>query len=47
MNSVAKDGKEPGSRGVASEAGFDDPLLHRVAAAVQIGFQAAMGKEGE
>ncbi|MBI5315270.1 MAG: tetratricopeptide repeat protein [Nitrospirae bacterium] len=47
MNSAAKDGKEPGPRAVASEAGFDDPLLHRVAAAVQISLQAAMGKEGE
>jgi TolA-binding protein len=47
MNSAAKDGKEPRSRAVASAAGFDDPLLHRVAGAVQIGLQAAMGKEGE
>jgi tetratricopeptide (TPR) repeat protein len=50
MNSVTKDGKEPRSRdvvAVVSEAGFDDPLLKRVAGAVQIGLQAAMGKEGE
>ncbi|MGH7181752.1 MAG: tetratricopeptide repeat protein [Nitrospiraceae bacterium] len=47
LNSAAKDGKEPRSRTMASDADFDDPLLHRAAGAVQIGLQAAMVKEGE
>ncbi|NWF72826.1 MAG: tetratricopeptide repeat protein [Nitrospirae bacterium] len=47
LNSAAKDGQEPRPRAMASDADFDDPLLHRVAGAVQIGLQAAMVKEGE
>jgi TolA-binding protein/predicted negative regulator of RcsB-dependent stress response len=35
------------SRIVASDAAFDNPLLHRAAEAMQIVLQAAMAKEGE
>jgi len=47
LNPAAKDGKESGLRVMPPDGGFDDPLLHRAAGAVQIGQQATMAKEGE
>ena len=47
LNSGDKNRKGAQSRAVASDADFDDPLLHRAAGAMQIGLQAAMVKEGE
>jgi TolA-binding protein len=47
LNSETKNHQGAGSRVMAPDAEFDDPLLHRAAEAMQIGLQAAMAKEGE
>jgi tetratricopeptide (TPR) repeat protein len=47
LNPEAKNRQEAWSGAMASDAEFDDPLLHRAAGAMQIGLQAALVKEGE
>ncbi len=47
LNPGAKSRQGGQSRSVAQGAGFDDPLLHRAAGAMQIGLQMSRVKEGE
>jgi TolA-binding protein len=47
LNSAVTGGKGLTSIAVASDADFDDPLLHRAAGAAKLGLQAAMVKEEE
>jgi TolA-binding protein len=47
LNSEAKNRQGAQSLTMAPDAEFDDPLLHRTAAAMQIGLRATMEREGE
>ena len=47
LNSEANNRQGARSEAMASDAEFDDPLLHRAAGAMQLGLQAALVKEGE
>ena len=47
LNPGAENREKAGPQTVASDTHFDDPLFHRAANAMQIGFQAANEKEGE
>jgi TolA-binding protein len=47
LNSEVATRQEVGPMSIAPDAVFADPLLHRVAGAKQIGFQASLVKEGE
>ena len=47
MNPGSKNRHGSRSKDMGPDTDFDDPLLHRVVGAIQIGFQAAMVKEGE
>ncbi|TKB66606.1 MAG: tetratricopeptide repeat protein [Nitrospira sp.] len=47
LNPGVENPKEAGSQAVASDTHFDDPLFHRAANAIPVGFQAANEKEGE
>ncbi len=46
LNFGGKTRKEIRSTGVFEDVEFHDPLFHRAAGAMQIGFQSAIGKEG-
>jgi TolA-binding protein len=46
LNPEAKNRKGLRSTVLVADAGFDDPLLHRAAAAMQTGLRATMEKEG-
>ena len=47
LNSGAKNSQEAQSRTMAPATEFEDPLLHRAAAAMQTGLRATMEREGE
>ena len=47
LNPVVKNRRGAQSRSMAQDAGFQDPLLHRAAGAMQIGIQTSRVKEGE
>lgn len=47
LNPEAKHRQEAQSRAMVPDAEFDDPLLHRAAAAMQTGLRATMEREGE
>jgi hypothetical protein len=46
LNPEAENRKGPRPAVMVAEEEFDDPLLHRAAAAMQIGLRATMEKEG-